>query len=184
MTETRTTKRSNRWSFAMWGGAGALLLLPLIAMQFSKEVQWTVSDFVIMGAMLATACGVYELAARLQGNGFYKAGVAVAVVGAFLLIWVNLAVGVFGSENNPANLMFGGVLLVPVIGSILAWFRAAGMAVVMVLTALAQTAVAVIGLVQGYSEVMLASFWIVLWLVSAGLFAQAARPRKVEQSQV
>ncbi|ESQ90591.1 hypothetical protein ABAC460_08875 [Asticcacaulis sp. AC460] len=183
MTEIKTTKRANRWSFAMWGGAGALLLLPLIAMQFTREVQWTVSDFAFMGALLATACGIYELAARLQGNGSYKAGVAVAVVGAFLLIWVNLAVGILGSENNPANLMFGGVLLVAMVGSLLVWFRPVGMAVVMGLTALAQTVVVVIGLAQGYSDVLLTGFWIVLWLVAAGLFAQAARQRKVVQSQ-
>ena len=39
-----------RW--LVWGGAAALLLLPLVAMQFTEEVQWTWHDFVIMGVML------------------------------------------------------------------------------------------------------------------------------------
>ncbi|EGF92042.1 hypothetical protein ABI_04740 [Asticcacaulis biprosthecium C19] len=184
MPPTKSSGNANRWSIALWGGAAALLLVPLIAMQFSHDVQWTVSDFALMGALLATACGIYELAARLQGNGAYKAGVALAVVGAFLLIWVNLAVGILGSENNPANLLFGGVLPVAMMGSVIAWFRPLGMVITMVTTAFAQTVVAIFALTQGYQDVLLLGFWIVLWLVSAGLFAQASRQKKGVPSQV
>ena len=42
-----------------------------------------------------------------------------AIVAAFLLIWINLAVGINGSEDNPANLMYGGVLTVGVFDRIL-----------------------------------------------------------------
>ena len=37
----------NPWRLTLWGGVLCLLLLPLIAMQFSKEVNWTASDFVV-----------------------------------------------------------------------------------------------------------------------------------------
>ena len=38
-----------------WGAAAALLLLPLVAMQFTEEVNWTVFDFLVFGSMLAVA---------------------------------------------------------------------------------------------------------------------------------
>jgi predicted Na+-dependent transporter len=54
-----------RWRIVIWGTAAFLLLLPLIAMQFTNEVNWDETDFVVFGAMLFGACGVYELAARM-----------------------------------------------------------------------------------------------------------------------
>ena len=54
-----------------------------------------------MGAMLAAACGTYELAAWMTGNRAYRAAVGVAVAAAFLLVWINLAVGIIGTETTP-----------------------------------------------------------------------------------
>lgn len=47
--------------------------------------------------MLAIACGTYELAARMTRNTVYRAAVGIAVAVAFILIWMNLAVGSIGS---------------------------------------------------------------------------------------
>jgi hypothetical protein len=44
-------------------------------------------------------------------------------VAAFILIWMNLAVGIIGSEDNPANLMYGGVLAVAIVGAFMVRFR-------------------------------------------------------------
>ena len=166
----------NRWSLAIWGTAACLLLVPLVAMQFTAEVDWTGSDFVVMGVLLAIACGGYELATRLSDSSAYRAGAAVAVATGFLIVWVNLAVGMLGSEDDPANLLFGGVLLVGVIGALIARFRPRGMAPAMVATALAQAAMAVYALAGGYSEVVLQiGFFILPWLMSAALFRKAAR---------
>ena len=52
----------------------------------------------------------------------------VAALGAFFLVWVNGAVGIIGNEENQANLLFFGVLAVAVVGSLIARFRAKGMA--------------------------------------------------------
>ena len=41
----------------LWGGAGLLLLAPLVAMQFTREVNWTVSDF-LFAALLVVSLGV------------------------------------------------------------------------------------------------------------------------------
>jgi peptidoglycan/LPS O-acetylase OafA/YrhL len=101
-------RRGSRWRIAAWTVAALILLLPLFAMQVTDEVDWDVADFAIFGAMLVGAGGTYELAARVTGDSAYRAAVGVALAAAFLLIWLNLAVGIVGTEDNPFNLMFGG----------------------------------------------------------------------------
>lgn len=169
-------QRGSLWRMARWGTAALVLLLPMVAMQFTAEVNWTGSDFAVMGAMLATVCGTYELAAWMTGNRAYRAAVGVALAAAFLLVWISLAVGIIGTEHNPANLMFGGVLAVGIIGAVNGRFRPQGMARASVATALAQALVGVIALIIGSIEaVMLTAFFVALWLTSAGLFRKAAR---------
>ena len=69
------------WRFLGWGGAVALLLLPLIAMQFTHEVNWTLSDFIFAGVIVAIVGGTFELAVRASGNWAYRAAVALALAG-------------------------------------------------------------------------------------------------------
>src|SRR5688572_14413491 len=88
--------RGSRWSIAVWTIAGLLWFLPLAAMQFTDEVVWDEIDFAVWGAMLFGAAGAYALAARMTGNYAYRAAVGVALAAAFILIWLNLAVGIFG----------------------------------------------------------------------------------------
>ena len=166
----------NRWRLAIWGAAALLLLLPLVAMQFTKEVNWTLSDFAVFGTMLVVACGTYELAARTTTNSPYRAAVGVAVVAAFILVWINLAVGIIGNEGNAANLMYGGVLAVGIIGAIIARARPHGMARTLVAMALAQALVAAIALVAGLGNTLILTVvFIALWLISAQLFRKAAQ---------
>jgi GNAT superfamily N-acetyltransferase len=161
---------------AVWGTATLVLLLPLFAMQVTDEVAWDLADFAIFGAMLVGACGTYELAARMTGNGAYRAAVGVALAAAFVLVWMNLAVGVIGTEDNPAKLMYGGVLAVGIIGAVVARFRPHGMARALVATALAQASVAVIALIGGLGHALvLTGIFVALWLTSAWLFRKAAR---------
>jgi hypothetical protein len=164
--------------------AALMLLLPMVAMLFTDEVGWDETDFAVIGAMLFGACGAYELAAKMTGNIAYQAAVGVAGVAAFILVWINLAVGIIGSEDNPANLMYGGVLAVGVIGSIIARFESGGMALALFATALAQALVGVIALIAGLGStganwpgaiVFLTGFFAALWLLSAWLFRKAAR---------
>lgn len=174
-----------RWfRFVMWGGAALLLLLPLVAMQFTTEVDWTGSDFLVMGAMLGIACGTVELAIRASENSAYRLGAIVAVGAGFLLVWINLAVGIIGSEDNPLNLIFAGVLAVAVIGSAAAAFKPAGMARALFATACAQMLVTALALVWGWGAweppgatgiLALNLFFAALWALSGGLFRRAAR---------
>ncbi len=173
----------NRWSLAIWAAAGSLLLLPLVAMQFTDEVNWTGFDFLVFGTMLAVACGAYEVAAQMSGSAAYRLGAGAAVVAGFLLVWVNLAVGIIEETTHPANAMFAGVLAVGILGALIARFRARGMARASVATAAAQMAAGAIGLIffrsegtnQAVALTALTGILAALWLVSAWLFRRAAR---------
>lgn len=113
-----------------------LLFIPLVAMQFSQEVAWTPADFVAAGILLFGTGLTYVVVARQGGSPTYRVAVGVAVAAGLLLTWANLAVGLVGSEDNPANLLYGGVLAVAIIGALVARFRPLGMARAMFAAAL------------------------------------------------
>jgi hypothetical protein len=142
-------RRGSRWRITPWSAAGLILLVPLVAMQFTDEVNWDVADFVIASALLIGVGVLYELALRITGDTAYRAAVGVALAAAFILVWVNGAVGVIGSEDNDANLMYGGVLAVGIIGAIIARFQPHRMARALFAMALAQALVATIALIAG-----------------------------------
>lgn len=171
--------RSNPLSPWLWLGAAALLALPAIAMWLDAPgVLWTPLDFVIMGLLLATACGLYELGARLNGSRVWRAAFGLAALTGFLTVWANLAVGMLGSENHPANLMFAGVLAVAAVGALVARFRPAGMAWAMAVAGLAQLAVVAIAAASGrYGayELVLTACFSLPWFASALLFAKARK---------
>ena len=170
--------RRNRLRPLIWGMAACLLLLPAVAMQFENSgVNWTASDFIVMGALLAIACGLYELGAWLSGNGIYRAAFGIGVCTGFLTVWVNLAVGMLGDEGGVANLMFVVVLLVAASGALVAKLQPLGMARAMFATAIAQLAAAGVGLVMGFDtlEVSLTACFALPWLLSGGLFQKAAQ---------
>lgn len=85
----------NRLRIAVWSGAALLLLLPLLAMQFTQEMAWTLSDFLVFGGMLLAACAAFELALKLTRNKTYLLAFCIAIATAFILVWVELAVGIF-----------------------------------------------------------------------------------------
>ena len=71
-----------------------ILLIPLIAMQFTRQVNWTLSDFIVMGTLLFGTGSMFVLTAR-RINKKYRFAVGVAFAVAFLWLWAELAVGVF-----------------------------------------------------------------------------------------
>ena len=74
-----------------------LLLIPLIAMQFTNEVAWTLSDFVIMGVLLLGTGLMCELIIRKVKKTEYRIAICGAVLVALFLVWAELAVGIFGT---------------------------------------------------------------------------------------
>jgi hypothetical protein len=162
-----------------------ILLLPLVAMQYTDEVDWDLTDFAVAGALLFGAGFTYELVASQAGHIAYRAAVGVAVAAALLLVWMNLAVGLIGSEDNPANLLYVVVLAVGIIGACIARLQPRGMARALGAMAFAQALVAVMALIAGWGYpgsgpreiVALNGFFVALFVGSAWLFRRAAHRR-------
>ena len=161
-----------------------ILLLPLLAMQITDEVVWSPADFAFAGALLFGTGLTYELVARKAGTIAYRFAVGAALAAAFILVWMNAAVGLIGSEDEPANLMYIGVLAVGIIGALIARFQPRGMARALLATALAQALVVVIALIAGkhrdevsplFEILALNGFFVALFVGSALLFRYAAR---------
>jgi len=183
MEHARMGGRSGQgWRAAVWGGAAALMLAPAVATQLTDEMAWDSADFTLVGLMLLAACGAWELAMRKTRSWAYSAAAIVAVGTAFLLFVVNGAVGYIGDEDNAVNLVFFGVLTLASGGAIIVRFRAEGMARTMAVTAGAQVlaggiAVTMVPDVRGF--LMGTAMFVPLWLLSAWLFARAAREQAV-----
>ena len=73
-----------------------LLLIPLIAMQFTDEVNWTFFDFVIAGFLLLGFGLICEVLLRKVKKISYRIAICAVLIVIFLLIWADLAVGIFG----------------------------------------------------------------------------------------
>ena len=76
---------------------GTILLIPLIAMQLTNEVNWSVFDFIIMGAMLTITGLLGEIIFKKVKKYKHRVVLYVVVAIIFLLIWAELAVGIFGT---------------------------------------------------------------------------------------
>jgi hypothetical protein len=184
------TRRLTAWGLV----AAFILLIPLVAMQFTEEVNWGLFDFVFMGALLFGTALTYELVARKGGTIAYRAAVGVACAAGLLLVWMNAAVGIIG--DGPVNLLYFGVLAVGFIGAFIARFQPRGMSRALFATALAQMLVPLIALGMwnaGWQDLLmdpssphppfhpgvpqvlvLNAFFAALWIASGLLFRHAA----------
>lgn len=177
--------RRNGWRIARWSAAAALLCVPAIAMRFpGSGFDWTASDFVVMGTLFAAVLGAYELLASRAPGFTYRAASVLTTLGLFLLIWMNLAVGIIGHEGNPANLMFAAVITIVAGGSCIARFKPEGMARALFTAAAAQLAIGVVALAgdlgvegRGWPRdvIVLTIFYTGLWATAGTLFGLSGR---------
>jgi hypothetical protein len=163
------------WRVAGWSIPVLLLMLPAVAMQFTDEVNWTGSDFLFAAVLFGSVGVAFELIARKSDSLAFRFGAGLAVIAAFLTIWANGAVGMIGSEGNPYNLVFGAVLFIALIGSVLARFEPGGMVRAMAVTAIAQVVAGAIGLAADPLGAVFSMGFGGLWLLSAALFWNSAR---------
>ena len=93
---TASNSLISRNSIFAWlaAAACALLLIPLGAMQLTDAVNWSPTDFAVMGALILAAGSVFVLAAR-KVKPSRRLAVAVLVLALFLYVWAELAVGIF-----------------------------------------------------------------------------------------
>jgi len=73
---------------------GLILLIPLIAMQFTNEVNWDATDFMVMGFLLLGTGSLFVLASRRSPRR-RRVVMGITFVAAFLYIWAELAIGIF-----------------------------------------------------------------------------------------
>lgn len=81
------------WPYAI--ATAVILSIPLIAMQFTDEVQWGLFDFLIIGCLLFGAGFIYELISTKIRTARHKAVAAVVTILVVLYLWAELAVGIF-----------------------------------------------------------------------------------------
>ena len=166
-------------------GSAVILLVPLVAMQFTDEVNWDLADFVIAGTLLTGTGTAFEFLASRGDNSTYRAGAALAAATALFLVWTIGAVGLIGAEGDPFDAIYGVVIGIGVIGAVVARFQPQGMARALSATAIAQALVVVIALLVGKQHSPVSSvagiagvngFFVALWVLAAGLFRAASDP--------
>lgn len=149
--EMKTLKRVqdsiHRKMFIVAVVTATILLIPLIAMNFTDEVNWGILDFVVMAVLLLSIGFTYIFLTRAVKNLPYQVAVGLALFSCFLLIWINLAVGIIGSSNHPANLLYFLLILITVVLAFKANFKAKAMFHVMLIAAAVQFVIPFIALI-------------------------------------
>lgn len=74
-----------------------LLSVPLIAMQFTDEVKWSPFDFIVAGILLLGTGLTCEFVIRKVSSMNHRIAICGAILVVFVLIWIEMAVGIFGS---------------------------------------------------------------------------------------
>ncbi|MEM9690703.1 MAG: hypothetical protein AAF917_14650 [Pseudomonadota bacterium] len=147
-------------------------------------MNWDSLDFLVFGGMIGALALIIIMARRNSRSPAYRFAMALTGVGAFLVAWINGAVGIIGNEENAANLLFFGVLGVGAFGALLARFRASGMAKTLWAMVLAQGAVTIAAVTLDLgagtpawprSLYLMTTVFMLFWLSSAILFGRAAR---------
>ena len=177
---------------AVWSTAALLWLIPLVALQLTDEVD--LAETVAYGVILFGAAGAYEVTVALRKrNSAYRLGAAVALAAAFLLVWVNGAVGIIGNEGQPANRLYSGVIALGLIGALVSRFQPRGLSRVLIVVAVAQALIPPFALTvwpqvswggAGMRGVfILNAFFVMLFIVSAVAFRRAATIRRERGSE-
>ncbi|WP_276977753.1 hypothetical protein [Flavobacterium filum] len=76
---------------------GIILLIPMIAMQFTDEVKWTISDFIVAGILLLGTGLAIEFVLRTIRSTQIRLLLFGFILFVLFLVWAELAVGIFGS---------------------------------------------------------------------------------------
>lgn len=157
-------------------GAASILLIPLIAMFFTEQVDWDLADFLIAWIMLFGTGLVYKLISiKMTHSAQYKIATAISVVGLLLIAWVNLAVGIIGNEDNTINLVFYVVHVVGILGCFITRFEVRGMAYTAYAMAITMVIIGLITWIGGWGFTpVITAFFTILFLVSGMLYRKAS----------
>ena len=89
--------KANRRPLILSIAAAGILLIPLVAMQFTSEVNWNAADFIVAAALLFGMGTVLELTLRSVKKKSHQIAAGIFLLCTLALIWAELAVGIFGS---------------------------------------------------------------------------------------
>jgi predicted membrane channel-forming protein YqfA (hemolysin III family) len=180
---TKELKPALRHTIIAALAAACLLIVPLLAELLTDEMDWTVSDFIAAWMLLFISFFIYRLVSGRVQKFEYRAAAGLAVGTGLFLVWSNLAVGLIGNEDNPANWMYMGVLGIGFLGSIISRLQPRGMMRVLFAMTLAHLLITVIALIarldlapeSSVIEIIgVNGFFAVLWSGSALLFRNAS----------
>ena len=158
-----------------------VLLISLFGNMFIEGWNWKWNDFIFAWVVIATATFVFRLiVTRKFANFAYTAGAGLAVLTGFLVTWISAAVQIIGHEN-PANVLYLGVILTGLTGVGLARFQPAGMAKAAFATAGVTFLVPVVAVIfwptdfsPGIPQVFLLNGFFVLMFAGSGLLFRHA----------
>lgn len=183
------TIKSDLYKF-IFGPAAAtflLLLIPLIAMQFTNEVNWTIFDFVVAAILLFGTGFTYKLLTSKVKSFTQKAAIIVAIGSSLFLVWTNLAVGIIGSEDNPVNIIYFFVIGIGIAGAVMSRFKSRGLSLTMFAIAIILLLIAFAVLIYAWTQsddfktnelmayIGFHGLFILLFFISGVLFRQAAQ---------
>jgi heme/copper-type cytochrome/quinol oxidase subunit 4 len=169
-----------------------ILMIPLVAMQFTDEVKWNAPDFVVMGALIFSTGMGFILITRGSPNVAYRIAAALTFATAFLMIWANLAVGLIGSGPNPGNLMYMAVPAAAILGAFLSNLNPSGMERTMYVTTVLLVIVTLIAFLANMDEypsssptdiLAVSGFFAMLFIVSGLIFRFAAQQGRQESEK-
>ena len=176
---------------SLWKGPASItaliVLIPLLRDLFVNGWNWDLRGFLFVGAVGAVLFGTgvaFLVITRNLGTSAYRAAVGVALMAAFLLVWVNLVQA--ADDVNRAAVMYFAVPIVGIIAAAMARLQPNGMARALFATALAQALVLAIALIIRNPQVSSSpsglsrgfganAFFAMLFVGSALLFRKAAR---------
>lgn len=155
------------------------LFIPLVAMLLQTGLQWSVFDFIVVGGLVFTAVMGYMLLRSWSNSPTHSLAAMLAVVTTFLVIWVNLAVGLIGAGPHWGNWIYAIIPFVIVGGVLVGGRNVRGMTISMYAAAISFLVIGLIALIAGLQHLPESSvreilgingMFAVLYLVSALLF--------------
>jgi hypothetical protein len=145
------------------------LTIPLTAMYFFSAVAWSLSDFVIAGVLIFGTGVLYKFVTLSKSEIWYKTGMGLAFLAGLTLIWVNMAAGIVGTENNPFNLVYVALIAAALAGLFVIRFKQKRVVVLINSMAAAMALIGIIAIITGQQFVPESS--VVKILAVHGFFA-------------
>ncbi|WP_290626644.1 permease prefix domain 2-containing transporter [Altibacter sp.] len=96
-TNTMEIMNQNKRLATILAIAISILLIPLVAMNLTNEVNWSLFDFIVVGGLLLGTGLILEFILRKIKSLRYRILLGIVLFLVLFLIWAELAVGIFGT---------------------------------------------------------------------------------------